>query len=166
VSHYGPQPMGRLLAVVFVVAAAGIAVIAANGPGKDKPVVDRQSPARESTRVSTVRANGTTAVPGQPVAAQPPVGAKVAMRGLRFAPARVTVRAGEAVRFVNHDNVAHTVLQDIGARSGELPAFDSSRILPGDSFTWLAQVPGTYRYICTLHPTVMTGRIVVTSNNA
>jgi plastocyanin len=158
--------MGRLLAVVMVVAAAGIAVIIANGPGKDKPEIDKSSPVRGSSHVSTVRADGTTVIPGQPVAARPSVGATVTMRALRFHPARITVRAGKSVRFVNHDSVAHTVLQDIGARSGELAGFDSSRILPGDTFTWLAQVPGTYRYICTLHPTVMSGRIVVTARNS
>ncbi|MCW2967741.1 MAG: hypothetical protein JWM71_1513 [Solirubrobacteraceae bacterium] len=152
--------------IVLVVAAAGIAVIAANGPGKDKPVTDRFTPKHESSHVSTVRADGSTVIPGEPVAAKAPVGATVVMRHLQFFPPTVTVRAGQSVRFANHDNVAHTVLENIGARSGELPLFESSRIQPGATFTWIAQVPGTYRYICTLHPTVMSGRIIVSAPSA
>jgi plastocyanin len=158
--------MGRLVAIVLLVAAAGIAVIAVNGPGKDKPVTDRLTPVRESSHVTTVRADGSVVTPGEPVSARAPVGATVVMRNLAFAPSVVRVRAGQSVRFVNHDDVAHTVLQNVGARSGELPLFESGRIVPGRTFTWIAQVPGTYRYICTLHPSVMSGRIVVSGSNA
>jgi plastocyanin len=153
--------MGRLLAIVLVVAAAGITIVAVNGPGKDKPVRDALTPKLESTAVSTTRADGAIVTPGQPVAAAAPVGATVVMKHLAFKPAVVHVRAGQAVRFVNHDDVAHTVFQDVGARSGELPLIESPRILPGRSFTYVAQVPGTLAYVCTLHPSVMTGRIVI-----
>ena len=60
-----------------------------------------------------------------------PIGAIVKMKGLRFTPPEVSVDVGEAVRFVNDDNVAHTVLEDFGPRSGEIAAVDSDRILPG-----------------------------------
>ncbi len=70
------------------------------------------------------------------------------------------------MRFVNRDDVAHTVMEDIGARSGEEPLFESRRIPPGGSFTVVLRTPGTIDYVCTLHPTVMHGRIVVSGSSA
>lgn len=150
--------MGRLVAIVVLAAAVLVAVVAVNGPGKDKPAEQAGTPARESPAVAPTG-------PGKEVAAaHAPVGATVIMRDLAFRGADVTVRRGEAVRFVNHDDVAHTVLQDFGARGGQLPLFESGRILPGGSFVWVASAAGTFRYVCSLHPTVMHGRIVVSAS--
>jgi len=157
--------MGRLLITALLVAAAGIAVVAVNGPGKDKPVdKDKYAPGSRSTHVSSNVANGTIAAASTPSSA--PVGATIEMKGLRFSPEVATLRTGQAVRFVNRDTVAHTVLQDVGPRSGEIPVFDSQRVLPGEAFTFIARNAGTIRFICTLHPTVMSGRLTVTGANS
>lgn len=157
--------MGRLLATALLVAAAGIAVIIVNGPGKDKPEdKDRFTPRAGSTRVSAAAAQGTIANASSPSSA--PVGATIVMKGLRFVPTDATLRVGQAVRFVNKDNVAHTIIQDVGPRSGETTVFDSQRVLPGQAFTYVTRNTGTVRFICTLHPTVMSGVLTITVANS
>jgi len=135
-----------------------IVVVAVSGPGKDKPAEQAGAPAHSSPAVAPTGAGGEAA------SAHAPVGVTVVMRDLAFHAPVVTVRRGQAVRFVNHDDVAHTVLQDYGARGGQQPLFESGRILPGGSFVWVAPAPGTYRFVCSLHPTVMHGRIVVSAS--
>jgi plastocyanin len=54
--------------------------------------------------------------------------------------------------------VAHTVTSDPPG------AFDSGPLQPGESFEYLFDTPGTYRYLCTLHPFVTgteTGTVIV-----
>jgi plastocyanin len=159
--------MGRLLAIALAVAAAGIAVVAVNGPGKDKPAdKDTLTPVLQSTQVSTIRPDGRVQTPGQRTEAHAPIGATVVMRKLAFHPPNARVRAGQAVRFVNKDDVGHTVIQDFGPRSGEIPQFESKTISPGQAFTFVARSAGTIDYVCTLHPSVMSGRLVVTGANS
>jgi plastocyanin len=154
--------MGRLLAIAFVVAAAGITVVAVNGPGKDKPEdKDARTPGRQASHVARADPGQRTAATGTPGAKPARVGATVRMRRLRFRPESVSIDVGQAVRFVNDDNVAHTVLQDFGPRSGEAALIDSKRILPGQSFRFVARSNGLISYVCTLHPTVMVGQILV-----
>jgi plastocyanin len=89
------------------------------------------------------------------------VGAGVAVAATRvvtiadfaFSPQTITINAGDRVTWTNSDQIAHTAT----ARSG---AFDTGNIAAGGSRTVRFTVPGTYRYICTPHPT-MTGTIRV-----
>jgi plastocyanin len=144
--------MGRLLATALLVAAAGITLVAVNGPGKDKPeAADANAPSQSSA----------TVVPAEPDTSADKAGAIVEMKGLRFRPGSVTVQRGQVVRFVNHDNVTHTVFQDLGARSGLSTQLDSKRIPPGGSYDFVPRADGQIAFICTLHPTVMIGQILV-----
>lgn len=154
--------MGRLVAAALVIVAAGIGVVIANGPGKDKPAeVAKGTPKRESTRVELSLTGGREGKAGRPQTGGATVGATVKMKDLRFRPAVVHVRVGQAVQWVNRDDVAHTVFEDVGARSGEEPAFSSNRIQPGDGFTYVFRTAGTIRFVCTLHPGIMHGTVVV-----
>lgn len=150
--------MGRLVAIVSAAAAVLIVVVALSGPGKDKPAEQAGTPDHSSAAVVPTGAQGEVA------SAHAPIGATVVMRDLAFHTPVVRVRRGQAVRFVNHDDVAHTVLQDYGARGGQQPLFESGRILPGGSFVWVPPAAGTYGYVCSLHPTVMHGRIIVSAS--
>jgi plastocyanin/uncharacterized membrane protein len=71
--------------------------------------------------------------------------AVVVMKGVKFQPAELTVRAGETVEFKNEDIFAHTVTADDGS-------FDSGLIQPGS--TWKMTMPkaGTVGYHCRPHP--------------
>ncbi len=71
-----------------------------------------------------------------------------------FTPAETTVKAGAKVRFVNHDDIPHTiVLADGKVRS---KALDTD-----DSFAFVFDKPGDFVYFCGLHPH-MKGEIKVT----
>jgi plastocyanin len=149
--------VGRLVAIALAVAVAGIVVVIVNGPGKDR----LEPPAAHARQASTTSqaAAGTS----EQAAAIAKPAATVRMRRLLFVTPNVTVPAGRAVRFVNADDVAHTVAEDLGARSGVAALFESARIAPGASFSYVPRTVGVIRYVCTLHPTVMHGRITVTA---
>jgi plastocyanin len=80
-------------------------------------------------------------------------GPEVDVSNFAFAPASLTVAAGATVTWVNHDEEPHTVVSASGDfRSG---ALDSA-----DKFSFRFDHPGTYKYVCSIHPH-MTGTIVV-----
>jgi len=73
------------------------------------------------------------------------VQATVVMDGTMFRPAEVTVAPGDVVTWRNEDPFPHTVVSASGGwRSGDLP--------PDAVWQWKATTPGTFRYVCTLHP--------------
>lgn len=152
--------MGRLLAIALVVAAAGIAVVVVNGEGENKPKegIEAATPARESTEVSESAPEEKVTPAGRK---RGRVGATVRMKNLRFLPDAVSIDVGESVRFVNRDDVPHTVFEDVGARSGIAPLVDSRRIQPGQALTFTARRRGLISYVCTLHPSVMKGQALV-----
>jgi plastocyanin len=78
---------------------------------------------------------------------------EVAIADFAFAPATLTIAAGDTVTWSNEDAVAHTATSTTGA-------FDSGDLGQGESFSFTFATPGTYDYLCTPHPT-MTGQIVV-----
>ena len=68
----------------------------------------------------------------------------------QFAPAAITVTAGATVTWTNHDNFTHNVQFDgCATRCRCRPARPS----PARSMR-----PGTYPYVCSLHPQDMTGQ--------
>lgn len=77
----------------------------------------------------------------------------VAISGFAFAPATLTITAGDTVTWTNEDSVTHTATSTTGA-------FDSGPLAQGASFSFTFTTPGTYDYLCTPHPS-MTGQIVV-----
>ena len=70
-----------------------------------------------------------------------------------FNPAELTVPVGATVKFVNHDDIPHSVVD-------KNKAFRSKALDTDDSFTFTFANAGTYDYFCGLHPH-MTGKIVV-----
>jgi len=94
-----------------------------------------------------------------------------------YDPARITVAPGTTLRWVNDDDVSHTVT----AYGDEIPAdatyfasggFESERaarndiagglIAAGDAYEHVVEVVGTYDYFCVPHEgSGMTGRVVV-----
>ena len=78
--------------------------------------------------------------------------------GFAFSPASVTIRAGQSVLFVNDDDDAHTV-------TATSKTFDSGGLDTHDRWQHVFSKPGTYPYICALHP-YMKGTIVVVAGAA
>lgn len=77
----------------------------------------------------------------------------VEITGFAFSPAETTIRAGQAVTWTNEDPAEHTVTQQGGG-------FTSQTLGQGARFRMVFDRPGTYRYVCALHPE-MKGTIVV-----
>jgi len=76
----------------------------------------------------------------------------VTIDGLKYEPQAITVSRGDKVVWVNKDPFPHTVT----ARG----AFDSREIAAGKSWKLTARKPGTFEYVCTLHPN-MKGTLTV-----
>jgi plastocyanin len=93
-------------------------------------------------------------MPNGATAADSPAASTIVMaRDFMFAPAALTVDAGATVTWTNKDDEPHTVVSDAGLfRSGALDT--------GESFSFKFDRPGTYRYVCSIHPR-MVGTIVV-----
>ena len=70
-----------------------------------------------------------------------------------FEPARLTVKAGTTVTWLNRDDIPHTV-----AAKDRL--FKSKVMDTDESYSFTFSTPGEYSYFCSLHPH-MTGTIVV-----
>jgi plastocyanin len=77
----------------------------------------------------------------------------VTIKNFDFAPMALTVSAGSTVTWHNDDEEVHTVVSQDGL-------FRSAAIDGGGSFSFKFDKPGTYKYVCTIHPK-MTGTIVV-----
>jgi len=70
-----------------------------------------------------------------------------------YAPATQKIQAGTWVTWSNTGQDAHTVTAVDGS-------FDSLNLDPSEGFSWFFDQPGTFQYVCTLHPW-MTGKIIV-----
>lgn len=76
----------------------------------------------------------------------------IAIEGMQFAPASVTVKRGDTILWVNRDLVPHTATAP--------GAFDSGAIGAGKSWRFVARTPGRYEYVCSLHPTMKATLVV------
>jgi nitrite reductase (NO-forming) len=94
----------------------------------------------------------------------------VGMSDMGFLPATITINVGEKVTWTNTSQVTHNVIADrtravipvdVKLPSGANP-FGSAMLQPGQAFSRTFDVPGVYRYVCTLHETSgMKGTIIV-----
>ncbi|MBI2847302.1 MAG: cytochrome P460 family protein [Chloroflexi bacterium] len=85
----------------------------------------------------------------------PPLGPnEIGLDSISFYPASVTVKPGTTVKWVNNDQVTHTVT----ARNG---AFASPPLKPGESFSFTFSSTGVFEYFCSIHPQQMQAKIDV-----
>jgi plastocyanin len=83
---------------------------------------------------------------------------RIVMKSFMFEPTTLTVAAGSSVTWINQDGEPHTVTSDAGLfRSGALDT--------NESFSFKFERPGTYHYVCSIHPR-MIGTVVVTGRSA
>lgn len=90
----------------------------------------------------------------KPSAGQNPAGPQITIDNFSFAPTTVTVPAGTAVTWVNHDDIPHTVVSEDKA------TFKSRALDTDEKFSFTFSKPGTYTYFCSIHPK-MTAKVVV-----
>jgi plastocyanin len=99
-------------------------------------------------------ASGSAGASG--AATVPVSGNSVTIKNFAFAPAALTVKAGTKVTWTNQDSDAHTVTSQ--NNTGPLA---SAALSTGQSYSYTFTKPGTYSYLCTIHP-FMTATVTVT----
>ncbi|WP_244885644.1 plastocyanin/azurin family copper-binding protein [Amycolatopsis vancoresmycina] len=103
-------------------------------------------------------------MPGMPSAAAPPSSPPagnattntVAIKDFAFAPAATTVKKGTTVTWTNSDQDPHTVTS-----TGSGGPLRSPTLQTGQSYQYTFSTPGTFEYLCTIHP-FMTATVTVT----
>jgi plastocyanin len=91
------------------------------------------------------------AAPGSALAEAPNT-IRLNIKSFMFAPMTLNVKAGSTVTWTNEDQEPHTVVSETGL-------FKSGALDTADSFSFKFDTPGTYHYLCTIHPR-MTGTVV------
>ena len=77
----------------------------------------------------------------------------IVVKDFMFQPTSSTVKAGTTVTWLNRDDEPHTVVSDNGL-------FRSAAMDTNESFSFEFDQPGTYHFVCSIHPS-MVGTIVV-----
>ena len=103
--------------------------------------------------------------PGYPAIAAGPAGTQssplrgvvaVSYENISISPAHVTVKAGSTLKWINFDATLHNVAITSGPVKFSSPALNK-----GGTYAATFAQPGLYRYLCTFHPGIMIGTIMV-----
>ncbi|MDP2708851.1 MAG: PQQ-dependent sugar dehydrogenase [bacterium] len=77
---------------------------------------------------------------------------QININNFSFTPQVVAAKAGAKIKWLNQDNIMHTIIAE--------GLFDSGQLEPGASYELILSEPGNYEYYCAPHP-FMTGTIVI-----
>ncbi len=77
----------------------------------------------------------------------------VTIQNFAFSPTPLTVNVGDTVTWTNKDTAPHNAVADNGG-------FKTADMQQGQSASITVTTPGTYTYICTIHPRMM-GTLIV-----
>jgi plastocyanin len=77
----------------------------------------------------------------------------VTIDNFTFTPPELTVAVGTTVKWINHDDIPHSVVN-------KDKAFRSKALDTDDSYSYTFASAGAFEYFCGLHPH-MTGKIIV-----
>jgi 3',5'-cyclic-AMP phosphodiesterase len=116
----------------------------------DAPLPDAPDAPAVPVAAGTGAALVTAAAAPEAVAAATPA---VGIDNFTFTPARLSVRTGTRVSWVNNDDIPHTVVASNGA-------FRSKVLDSGEGFSFTFTTAGEYGYFCSIHPH-MTGSVSV-----
>jgi plastocyanin len=81
------------------------------------------------------------------------VGSAITIDNFTFTPKELTVAVGTTVKWVNHDDIPHTVVE-------KKTTFRSKALDTDDSYSYTFASAGTFDYFCGLHPH-MVGQVIV-----
>jgi len=84
----------------------------------------------------------------------PPSIVEVKIDNFTFAPMDLTVAVGTTVKWINRDDIPHTVVSE------DKTTFKSKAMDTDESFSYTFNQPGTYTYFCSIHPK-MVAKIIV-----
>ena len=83
---------------------------------------------------------------------------EIFISGMAFSPSSKTISAGTTIKWINKDNVTHTVTSGVpGSPSG---TFGSGNFGQNGEFSYKFDQVGTFKYFCDIHQS-MTGTIIV-----
>jgi plastocyanin len=91
----------------------------------------------------------TNQTPGSPHTAK----TTVKIQKFKFAPVNMALAVGETVQFINLDEEPHTATSTDGA-------FNSKALDTNQTWNYTATKPGTFPYVCSIHP-FMKGTLTV-----
>ncbi|GAA4483073.1 hypothetical protein GCM10023094_34100 [Rhodococcus olei] len=155
-----PAPSRRsLLALgavgLTLVAGCGTPPAPATAPTVDFGAADGPTPGMDGMSAMPAMPDGANmAAPAPTPAAAPSATNTVQITGFAFAPASITIPVGTTVTWTNSDEEPHTVTAADGA-------FRSPGMGTGATYAFTFREPGTFDYICTIHP-FMHGTVTVT----
>jgi plastocyanin len=86
---------------------------------------------------------------------------EVTMSNYAFGPTQLTVHVGDAVTWTNRDTAPH----DVTTTTAPV-AIHSPTLTTGKSWTYVFAAPGTYRYICSIHPDMLAAVTVLPAPTA
>ena len=104
--------------------------------------------------------SGTPTKPASTAATASPV--TVSFGEYYYRPAKVTVRVGQPVRFVNAGKIAHTIADSTAGGTVRSALIQPRPLEHDQSQTVTFAKAGTVHYLCTFHPTLMRGVVTVT----
>lgn len=118
--------MTGLLAVAVVIAVGAVLIVTLTG---------------DSTGSGTTSASDSGGIQGGKGKT-----VKIDIANFEFDPKAITARAGSKVAWTNQDSAAHTATATSGG------AFDTGTLAQGKTGSATLSKPGTYAYMCTIHP--------------
>ncbi|MGH7241776.1 MAG: cupredoxin domain-containing protein [Candidatus Saccharimonadales bacterium] len=133
--------------IVLLILVAGGGLLLANHKSSDTSSGSSSSTAMSDDTMKNSSGNSSTTV----------ATTSVTIKDMAFSPANIGVKVGDTVTWTNNDSVAHTVTETDGQTGPK-----SEDIEPGKSFVYTFDKAGTYKYDCSIHPS-MTGSVTVTA---
>jgi plastocyanin len=147
----------RLIALPLVCAFLGFSVLAGCGGGGDSSSSTRgesSGASAEGASTETTKDTSGEPEPGDDSGGNAPApsgdavrSAKVEIEDYAYNPDPVTIEEGGKVTWINKDSVAHTATAEDGS-------FDTGPIEEGKLKSETFKQPGTYEYVCSIHPTM------------
>lgn len=136
-----------LVLAVLVLIAGGAYAITTRSTGSPAPAAPTDQAVQPAPEQTTPAASIPESSPASRMT--------IDIKDFAFSPARISVKAGTTVTWMNSDNAPHTVTSD----SGDL--LRSPTLARGQSFSFTFTTPGTASYHCAVHP-MMKGTVTVT----
>lgn len=132
-----------LIVLVVIVLGVGLAVSrknkTSNNQSTSSQTASSQKPANQTRK--SPQATGAN---------------EVSIINMNFSPASLTVKKGGSIKWINNDNVAHTIAENDGKNGPNSPS-----IQPGGTYSFTFNEAGVFHYDCSIHPS-MTGVVTVT----
>jgi plastocyanin len=137
--------------VVTTAPANAAAPATAAAPASATPA----SAAPASAAAPSEAGGASSAAACAPAAAGAAATVKVTIKNFAFSPEPVTAKVGDVIGWTNSDGVSHTATLDDGSCTTDTIATGTTQAL-------VFSAPGTYPYHCSIHPTLMMGKITIT----